>query len=123
MQWATDPTGRRFWIQEGPVIGRSGWRASFSQKPAPPEIRGVVTVTRVEGDERTEVFEAHCDTLDEARAKIASASGWVADPPVVAIIGCQVEVTMSRHRPTVPIRQAARRPLSGAVSIGQRNTS
>jgi hypothetical protein len=69
LQWATDTAGRRYWIQGGPVIGRSGWRAYFSQKPAPPEIRGVVMVTRVEGDERTEVFVEHYITLDEARAK------------------------------------------------------
>lgn len=76
LQWATDPTGRRYWIQGGPSFGGNplagALRSLLGQKPAPPEVRGVVMVTRIEGGERTEVFEAHYDTLDEARVKAVS---------------------------------------------------
>lgn len=32
----------------------------------------MVTVERVEGDERSDVFMLHCETLDEARAQAVS---------------------------------------------------
>ena len=81
LQWATDPAGRRYWIQGGPTFGGNlltdALRAIFSRKPAPTEVGGVVIVTRVEGDERTKVFVLHCSTLDEARAKAISLAGEI----------------------------------------------
>jgi hypothetical protein len=67
LQWATDPAGGRYWIQGVPAFGRSGWTLVFG-KSGPPEIMGMITVERVEGDQRTGVFMQHCYTLEEARA-------------------------------------------------------
>jgi hypothetical protein len=68
LQSATDPAGRRYWIQGVPAFGHSG-RALFSWKPGLPDITGMVMVERVEGDKRTEVFMLRCDTLEEARGQ------------------------------------------------------
>ncbi len=68
LQWATDPAGRRYWIQGVPAFGRSGWALVFG-KSGPPEVTGMVTVERVESDQRTDVYMLHCDTLEEARAQ------------------------------------------------------
>jgi hypothetical protein len=68
LQWATDPAGRRYWIQGVPAFGHVG-RALFSRYPGPPEVTGVVVVARVEGEKRTDVYHFHCSTLAEARAK------------------------------------------------------
>ena len=78
LQWATDPAGRRYWIQGGPSYTSNPLtgliKAVFSRKQRPPhiEVEGVVMVTRVEGEQRTEVFEWHCGTLDQARSAAAS---------------------------------------------------
>ena len=77
LQWATDPAGRRYWIQGVPAFGQSGWRTLFSRSPVPPQVSGMVTVERVEGDDRTEVFSLHCDSLDVARAKAISLAAQI----------------------------------------------
>jgi hypothetical protein len=74
LQWATDPVGRRYWVTGGPAFGFNPLVAAIkglfrSRRPAKIEVEGVVTVTRVEGEQETEVFVMMCDTLDEARAK------------------------------------------------------
>ncbi len=83
LQWATDPAGRRYWIQGVPSFGFnplvSVVKSLFSRTKAPAtiEVGGVVMVTRVEGEQRTDVFELHCSTLDEARAKAVSLAGEI----------------------------------------------
>jgi hypothetical protein len=83
LQWATDPAGRRYWIQGGPSYGGNPLtgliKAFFSRERRPPhiEVGGVVMVTRVEGEQRIEVFEWHCSTLEEARAKAISLAGEI----------------------------------------------
>lgn len=81
LQWATDPSGRRYWIQGAPAFGSNpltdAIRAAFSKRPTAPEVRGMVTVERVTGDERTDVFMLRCNTLDEARAKAISLAGEI----------------------------------------------
>ena len=76
LQWATDPAGRRYWIQGGPCFGGDLWtdaiRPFFTRKERPPQVQGIVLVTRVEGDQETQVFESLCSTLDEARFKASS---------------------------------------------------
>lgn len=72
-QWATDPTGRRYRIQGGPSFGGDLWsdviRPFFTRKQRPAEVQGIVLVTRVDGEQETDVFESFCNTLDEARTR------------------------------------------------------
>jgi hypothetical protein len=77
LQWATDPSGRRYWVTGGPTFGFNPLIAAIkgllgSKAPAKTEVQGRVTVTRVEGEQRTEVFEMDCNTLEEAHAKAKS---------------------------------------------------
>jgi hypothetical protein len=74
LQWATDPSGRRYWVTGGPTFGFNPLVSLIkgllgSKAHAKAEVRGHVTVTLVEGDQRTEVFETDCNTWEEARAQ------------------------------------------------------
>ncbi|MGC4111294.1 MAG: hypothetical protein QM747_12890 [Nocardioides sp.] len=75
LQWATDPTGRRYWITAAPSFGFNPLAALLqgligSRSPAKSEVHGVVKVVRVEGDQQTEVFfDMDFATFDDACAR------------------------------------------------------
>ncbi len=81
LQWATDPAGRQYWIQGGPALGGTPHADAVRAlgdalrrvvgRPQPRrrlDVGGIVTVTRVDGEQETEVLESFCETLEEARA-------------------------------------------------------
>ena len=83
VQWAIDPSGRRYWVQAVPSFGGNplapvvrALKARLLGRPrvtqTDVEVGGVVMVTRVDGAVETDVLLRHRDTLAEARAEAMS---------------------------------------------------